>query len=114
MWKPRPQASENGAAIETIVNNSPFVDNVRSNALVEVEVLYAQNGSPTTPPISGWSKQAPEWQDGQYMWQKTVQTTMDGEESSSYETNITGATGATGPQGEDGNGINSVTITYGT
>lgn len=107
-------SSENGAAIETIVNNSPFADNVRSNALVEVEVLYAQNGSPTTPPTSGWSKQAPEWQDGQYMWQKTVQTTMDGEEASSDETNITGATGATGAKGEDGNGINSVTITYGT
>lgn len=107
-------SSENGAAIETIVNNSPFANDVRSNALVEVEVLYAQNGSPTTPPTSGWSKQAPEWQDGQYMWQKTVQTTMDGEEASSDETNITGATGATGAKGEDGNGINSVTITYGT
>lgn len=107
-------SAENGAAIETIVGNSPFANDVRSNALVEVEVLYAQNGSPTTPPTSGWSKQAPEWQDGQYMWQKTVQTTMDGEEAASDETNITGATGATGAKGEDGNGINSVTITYGT
>ena len=72
-----------------------------------VDVEYASGTSQTTPPTSGWSTTAPAWQDGRYIWQRTVTTLADGTKSISEPTCIQGAKGPQGPAGKDGaNGIN--------
>ena len=72
-----------------------------------VDVEYASGSSQTTPPTSGWSTTAPAWQDGRYIWQRTVTTLADGTKSISEPTCIQGAKGPQGPAGKDGaNGIN--------
>ena len=72
-----------------------------------VDVEYARGTSQTTPPTSGWSTTAPAWQDGRYIWQRTVTTLADGTKSISEPTCIQGAKGPQGPAGKDGaNGIN--------
>ena len=72
-----------------------------------VDVEYASGTSQTTQPTSGWSTTAPAWQDGRYIWQRTVTTLADGTKSISEPTCIQGAKGPQGPAGKDGaNGIN--------
>ena len=72
-----------------------------------VDVEYASGSSQTSPPTSGWSTTAPAWQDGRYIWQRTVTTLANGTKSISEPTCIQGAKGPQGPAGKDGaNGIN--------
>ena len=72
-----------------------------------VDVEYASGTSQTIPPTSGWSTTAPAWQDGRYIWQRTVTTLADDTKSISEPTCIQGAKGPQGPAGKDGaNGIN--------
>ena len=72
-----------------------------------VDVEYASGTSQTIPPTSGWSTTTPAWQDGRYIWQRTVTTLADGTKSISEPTCIQGAKGPQGPAGKDGeNGIN--------
>ena len=54
------------------------IDRLRAAAVSNVQVLYALGTSPSTPPIGGWSAEAPDWEDGKYMWQKTVTTYATG------------------------------------
>lgn len=66
---------------------------------------YAVGTSATTAPTSGWSASSPQWQSGQYIWQRMVTTTVDGDQTISSPVCIQGAkgeTGATGPQGPQG------------
>lgn len=67
-----------------------------------VDVEYASGISQTIPPTSGWSTTAPAWQDGRYIWQRTVTTLADGAKSISEPTCIQGAKGPQGPAGKDG------------
>src|SRR5699024_7573284 len=53
------------------------VDEVKENAAYDIEVQYALGTSNTTAPNSGWSTTAPSWQEGKYMWQRTVTTYGD-------------------------------------
>ena len=76
-----------------------------------VSVLYATSDDPGSIPASGWSIVAPEWKDGQYVWQKTVTVLNNGNTVESAPTCITGATGASGgsgQNGEDGRGVVSI------
>lgn len=70
-------------------------------AIKSVDVEYALGESQTTPPESGWSTTAPEWQEGVYMWQRTVTYTSEGT-SYSDPTCIQGAAGRDGVDGKDG------------
>ena len=70
-------------------------------AIKSVDVEYALGESQTTPPESGWSTTAPEWQEGMYMWQRTVTYTSEGT-SYSDPTCIQGAAGRDGVDGKDG------------
>lgn len=79
----------------------------QSEAVLSNKIYYAQSTSSTLPPTSGWSTTAPTWQKDMYMWQKTVETKVDGTETISITCiqgakGDTGATGATGPQGPQG------------
>ena len=69
------------------------IDRLRAAAVSNVQVLYALGTSPSTPPIGGWSAEAPDWEDGKYMWQKTVTTYATGTTDESQPTCLTGASG---------------------
>ena len=76
------------------------IDEVRSAAVAEVLVQYALSSSANIAPATGWQTDAPAWQDGKFMWQRTITTYADGESEVSSATCLTGATGATGADGE--------------
>lgn len=98
-----------GVEMDNIVGIEVLIgDGLTTNgAVANVAVMYAQGDSPTSAPESGWSTTAPTWDDGKYIWQKTVTTYINGE-SEETKTNIqgakgeTGATGATGATGKTG------------
>ena len=72
------------------------------------QVQYAVGTSSTTAPQSGWSATSPVWQEGRYVWQRTVTTLNDGSQSTSNPVCIQGAegpkgdTGSQGPKGDTG------------
>lgn len=67
-----------------------------------IDVYYYLSTSSTTPTGGTWSTTAPTWEDGRYMWSKTITTMTDGSETESDPVCITGAQGKTGPQGPKG------------
>ena len=64
--------------------------------------MYALSSSSTQAPTTGWSTTAPQWENGKYMWQKTVTTYGDGSKTESNATCITGAKGQDGANGTNG------------
>ena len=85
-------------------------DELESNTIKNVDVLYALGDSSTQAPTTGWSTTAPQWQSGKYMWQKTVTTLGDNTSKESDPTCITGAKGQDGSPGTPGApGTNSYT-----
>ena len=69
------------------------IDELKQTSVASVTVLYALSLSPTTTPVSGWSATAPAWEDGKYMWQKTLTAYADGSEDESDPTCLSGASG---------------------
>ena len=69
---------------------------VKSSTIASVAVYYALHTSSSTAPSTGWSTTAPAWEDGKFMWQKTVWTYASGTSSESAPTCISGAKGETG------------------
>lgn len=67
-----------------------------------IDVQYYLSASPTTPTGGIWSTTAPTWEDGRYMWSKTITTLTDGSATESDPVCITGAQGKIGPQGPKG------------
>ena len=82
--------------------SSETIQEVVDGTVKTVRVLYALSDSETTPPSSGWSEIAPEWQEDKYMWQKTEITHVDGSVLESDPTCIQGAKGQNGQNGEQG------------
>ena len=76
--------------VETI---NADIDKVRKAAVSQVQVLYALSDSATEAPEDGWQAEAPEWQDGKMMWQKTVTTYANGSTEESAPTCLSGASG---------------------
>ena len=81
------------------------VKNKIDNGISKVDVMYANHTSSTTAPTTGWSTTAPAWENGKYMWQKTVTTYISGQVSETSPTVLTGATGSPGLDGKDGTSI---------
>lgn len=79
---------------ETIDGVSSRVEGVADNAVSSVSVYYALSDSESVAPVSGWSVVAPGWENGKFMWQKTVTVYGDGREVTSDPTCISGARGA--------------------
>ena len=99
--------SEHTQTIDEIKDTLKSVTTTVSNTVKEVQVMYALSDSATQAPTSGWSIEAPEWQEGKYMWQKTVTTFSDDTQEESQATCIQGAAGKNGIDGKDGqDGIN--------
>lgn len=77
-------------------------DEIKKQTIYAVDVMYALSNSSTEAPTTGWSTTAPNWENGKYMWQKTVITYGDGTTEETSVTCITGATGEKGENGKDG------------
>ena len=94
--------NEDGTPNHNVSEKSDEINVVGSQIPIQgVDVEYALGNSQTTPPESGWSTTAPEWQEGMYMWQRTVTYTSDGA-SYSDPTCIQGAAGRDGVDGKNG------------
>ena len=94
--------AEHTVSIGKIEDRVYNVEEVSNTAVKDVKVYYALGDSSTTAPTTGWNTTAPAWQNGKYMWQKTVTTYVSGTVVESKPTNITGAKGATGAAGATG------------
>jgi len=112
-----PYLSRIGNAVSLLKAN---VKEISENAIVRVDVEFAQNQSATVAPAGGWSTDAPQWREGYYIWQRTATTTAE-ETGYSEPTCIsgrdgvdgqTGPQGATGPQGQTGIGVSGVVEQY--
>ena len=83
-------------ALDEVLNNK-IDKNIQS-----VKVQYAMNESQTEAPATGWQDNAPEWQEGHYIWQRTETMLADGTTSYSDALCITGVKGDSGKDGQDG------------
>ena len=72
------------------------------SSVKSTQVQYAVGTSSTTAPQSGWSATSPVWQEGRYVWQRTVTTLNDGSQSTSNPVCIQGAEGQKGDKGDTG------------
>lgn len=85
---------------QTTANSANTLANeVKTQTIYNVDVMYALSTSTTQAPTTGWQTQAPAWEDGKYMWQKTVTTYGNG---TTTETSATCISGAKGQDGQDG------------
>lgn len=78
------------------------VSKIEEEAIFNVDVMYALSDSSTEAPTTGWSTEAPQWQNGKYMWQKTVTIYGDETIKETEPTCISGAKGEKGDTGERG------------
>ena len=88
---------------------------VDTNDIQRFYVQYAKNNSSAAAPTTGWSQNRPTWQNGTYIWQRTVAKREGVALAASDYGNpvcITGEKGDTGQQGNTGNGISSIVTTY--
>lgn len=86
-----------------------------------VDVQYYKSTSSTSLSGGSWSTTNPGWENGKYIWSKTVVTYTDGTTEESTPVCITGAKGSTGATGEtgaagadgaDGKGVKSIVEQY--
>lgn len=84
----------------------------KNNTISKVDVEYASGTSNTTAPASGWATIAPDWQEGRYIWQRTVTTMQDGTQNISDPTCIQGAAGENGEAGATGIGVSQIVEQY--
>ena len=74
-------------------------------SITAVDVHYAKHTNATTAPTTGWSTTAPAWENGKYIWSKTVTTYSTGDPTESTPVCITGQAGSTGGTGR---GVSSI------
>ena len=77
-----------------------------------VEVQYYKSTSATTQTGGSWQATAPEWQNGTYIWTKTVTTYTDNSTSTVGPINVTGQRGEDGDVGAAGRGVSSMHEQY--
>ena len=86
-----------------------------TNDIERIYMEYAQSSSNSTAPTTGWSENIPAWEQGKYIWQRTV-VKKEGValSSDSYGDPVclTGSTGSTGSPGATGRGVSSIVTTY--
>lgn len=99
---------ESGRAMTPIVYGVPGGGDRMAASIAEkidaVDVEYADSTSETVAPTEGWGTDAPAWQEGHYIWQRTA-TYSGGGVSYSDPVCISGRDGqdgAVGPQGPQG------------
>ena len=99
--------SKHEQTLDSITDTLSSVETTVEGTVKTVQVQYALSDSSTQAPEEGWSTVAPEWQEGKYMWQKTVTIFMNDMQIESEATCIQGANGKDGKDGTNGtNGTN--------
>lgn len=96
------KVSENTKTITTV--SSKLKEKVKG-----VDVMYALGTSETVAPISGWSTISPKWENGKYMWQKTLTIYEDDKIIQSEPICISGAKGE---KGDTGIGVKNIVVQY--
>lgn len=82
-------------------------DEVESINIGDIITTYGVSNGPTVQPTT-WSSTVPTFQEGKYIWQKTVKTSRTGTDT----TTIVCLTGHKGDTGNTGNGVKSTEIKY--
>lgn len=110
----RVTAAEQKITDEAIIATVSSTYSTKGQTITNAEVLYVNHSSSTTAPAedADWNAVAPEWVDGQYMWQKIRYTYGDESVKYSEPTCITGSTGAAGAKGDSGIDIVSIAEEY--
>lgn len=88
---------------------------IDTNDIQRFYVQYAKNNSSAAAPTTGWSQNRPTWQNGTYIWQRTVAKREGVALTATDYGNpvcITGAKGDTGQIGNTGKGISSIVTLY--
>lgn len=106
----RTAITQTASSIELSVDAK--LDDLKAETIKQVDVEYALGISSTVAPTTGWDTVAPAWEDGKYMWQRTVTTFSDNTTKTSDPTCISGAKGDTGSDGDDGVGITAIVEQY--
>lgn len=94
--------SKHEQTLDSITDTLSSVETTVEGTVKTIQVQYALSDSSTQAPEEGWSTVAPEWQEGKYMWQKTVTIFMNDMQIESEPTCIQGANGKDGVNGTNG------------
>lgn len=118
------------SVVETVIDSEQFKNQMRGKAdqqaltdlsdqaIVSVDVEFYLSTSNITLSGGEWSSAAPAWENGKYMWQRTLITYGDGTQNTPVPTCIAGAKGNDGTNGTDGSdgidgrGIDHITEQY--
>ena len=87
------------------------VEDLEEGAIDSVVVEYAVGTSSTTAPTTGWSTSSPQWQEGKYIWQRTVTTYADSTVENPHVVTSSPVC-IQGAMGEDGVGISQIVPEY--
>ena len=104
--------SKHEQTLDSITDTLSSVETTVEGTVKTIQVQYALSDSSTQAPEEGWSTVAPTWQEGKYMWQKTVTIFMNDMQIESEATCIQGANGKDGTEGKDGLGIEKLETQY--
>lgn len=90
----------------TDYTNDSAVNTLKTEVISSSEVQYAVGDDAETAPTTGWSPDTPTWEEGKYIWQRTVVTYADSTQEvphtdTSDPVCIQGAKGEPGGGGED-------------
>ena len=83
-----------------------------NNDIEKIYMQYAQSSNNQIAPTSGWDTEIPSWQQGYYIWQRTVTKKSGVPLSSDSYGDPVCVTGSTGSQGDAGRGVSSIVTTY--
>lgn len=122
-WSTTPPTWENGKYIwtrsvitytdNTSTTTSPICSTGSTGAtgigVKSVSEQYYLSTSYSTPTGGSWQTSVPAWQDGKYIWTRSVITYTN---NTYTETDPVCVTGGKGPSGNDGKGVKSVDVLY--
>ena len=83
-----------------------------TNDIERIYMEYAQSSSNSVAPASGWSEDIPAWEQGKYIWQRTVVKKEGVALSSDSYGDPVCLTGSTGSTGSTGRGVSSIVTKY--
>ena len=93
------------------VATEDFVEENLADAIKDIDVEYGITSDKNTPP-SDWNTTPPAWQDGKYIWSRTITVYKNGVTEITDPVNITGATGSSGGIGQAGRSVKSIQEQY--
>ena len=89
--------SDNGYVLTGDINSTDYViiaeDGTDAVKIIKVDVEYAITTSNTVAPTSGWQTLAPQWENGKYIWSRSVTYYSDGNKTITEAACISGGKG---------------------